>query len=127
MLSQGGVNYFTIAIASVHYPIIYSNIILAPLMHQVLKVVVPRIAGHWKAVAYNLHYDVTRVRIIQEQCRDDPEQCSCELFMYWLQSSEGLGPRSWETLLSALKQIPKLKAVTESIEKELIELQSMLH
>ena len=91
-------------------------------MHQVLKVVVPRIAGHWKAVAYNLHYDVTRVRIIQEQCRDDPEQCSCELFMYWLHSSEGLGPRSWETLLSALKQIPKLKAVTESIEMELIEL-----
>jgi len=91
-------------------------------MHQVVKVVVPRIAGHWKAVAYNLHYDVTRVRIIQEQYRDDPEQCSCELFMYWLQSSEGLGPRSWETLLSALKQVPNLKSVTESIEKELMEL-----
>ena len=91
-------------------------------MHQVVKVVVPRIAGHWKAVAYNLHYDVTRVRIIQEQCRDDPEQCSWELFMYWLQSSEGLGPRSWETLLSALKQAPNLKSVSESIEKELMEL-----
>ena len=91
-------------------------------MHQVVKVVVPRIAGHWKAVAYNLHYDVTRVRIIQEQCRDDPEQCSCELFIYWLQSSDGLGPRSWETILSALKQAPNLKSVSESIEKELMEL-----
>ena len=91
-------------------------------MHQVVKIVVPRIAGHWKEVAYNLHYDVTRVRIIQERCRDDPEQCTCELFMYWLLSSEGLGPRSWETLLSALKQMPNLKAVSESIEKELIEL-----
>ena len=91
-------------------------------MHQVVKVVVPKIASHWKAVAYNLHYDVARVRIIQEQCRDDPEQCACELFMYWLQSSEGLGPRSWETLLSVLKEIPKLTAVRESIEGELIEL-----
>lgn len=91
-------------------------------MHHVMRVVVPKIAGHWKAVAFNLHYDVTRVRIIQEQCRDDPEQCSCELFMYWLQSSEGLGPRSWQTLLSVLKDTPKLTAVSESIEKELIEL-----
>ena len=91
-------------------------------MHQVVKVAVPRIAGHWKVVAYNLHYDVTRVKIIQEQCRDDPEQCSCELFIYWLQSSEGLGPRSWETLISALKQTPILKAVSESIGKELMEL-----
>ena len=91
-------------------------------MHHVMRVVVPKIASHWKAVAFNLHYDVTRVRIIQEQCRDDPEQCSCELFMYWLQSSEGLGPRSWETLLSVLKNTPKLTAISESIEKELIEL-----
>ena len=62
------------------------------------------------------------MRIIQEQCRDDPEQCSCELFMYWLQSSEGLGPRSWETLISALKQTPHLKAFSDSIGKELMEL-----
>ena len=91
-------------------------------MHHVMRVVVPKIAGHWKKVAFNLHYDVTRVRIIQEQCRDDPEQCSCELFMYWLQSSEGLEPRSWETLLSVLKDTAKLTAVSESIERELIEL-----
>ena len=91
-------------------------------MHHVMRVVVPKIAGHWKEVAFNLHYDVTRVRIIQEQCRDDPEQCSCELFMYWLQSSEGMGPRSWETLMSVFKDIPKLTAVSESIERELIEL-----
>lgn len=79
-------------------------------------------AGHWKIVAFGLHYDITRVRIIQQQCRDDPENCTCELFMYWLQSNEGLGPRSWQTLLSTLKEIPKLTAVSESIEKELIEL-----
>ena len=91
-------------------------------MHHVMRVVVPKIAGHWKAVAFNLHYDVTRVRTIQEQCRDDPEQCTCEMFMYWLQSSEGLGPRSWETILSALKETTKLRAVSESIESELIEL-----
>ena len=91
-------------------------------MYHVMKVVVPKIAGHWKTVAFNLHYDVTRVRIIQEQYRDDPEQCTCELLMYWLQSSEGLGPRSWETLLSVFKETPKLRAVSESIESELIEL-----
>ena len=103
------------------YPIMYS-IILVPKMHHVMRVVVPKIAGHWKEVAFNLHYDVTRVRIIQEKCRDDPERCTCELFIYWLQSSEGLGPRSWETLLSVLKETPKLTAVKESIERELIEL-----
>lgn len=42
-------------------------------MYELVKVVIPKIAGHWKAVAYNLHYDVTRVEIIQKYCRDDPE------------------------------------------------------
>jgi len=101
--------------------ILYSNT-LVPGMHHVMTVLVPKIASHWKAVAFNLHYDITRVKIIQEQCRDDPENCTCELFMHWLQSNEGLGPRSWETLLTALKQIPKLTAVTESIERELADL-----
>lgn len=91
-------------------------------MHHMMKLVVPKVAGHWKMIAYNLHYDVMRVRVIQDQCRDDPENCTCELFMHWLQSSEGLGPRSWETLLSALKDIPKLTAVSEDIERELIEI-----
>ena len=91
-------------------------------MHQIIKTVIPRIAGYWKEVACYLHYDLHRVKIIQEKCKDDPEQCSSELFMYWLQSSEGLGPKNWHTLLSALKEKPKLESVSESIEKELIEL-----
>ena len=85
-----------------------------------MKIVVPKIANHWEDVAYNLHYDATRVKIIQEECKDDLEYCAFELFMYWLQSSEGLEPKSWETLLSVLKEIPKLTAVSKSIERELI-------
>ena len=87
-----------------------------------MKIVIPKIASHWKEVAYSLHYDATRVKIIQEECKDDVEYCAFELFMYWLQSNEGLEPKSWETLLLVLNKIPELTAVGKSIERELTEL-----
>lgn len=85
-----------------------------------MKIVVPKIASYWKEVAYSLHYDTTRVKIIQEECKDDLEYCAFELFMHWLQSDEGLEPKSWETLLLVLNEIPELIAVGKSIERELI-------
>ena len=56
--------------------------ILVPKLYYVMKIVVPKIASYWKEIAYSLHYDATRVKIIQEECKDDVEYCAFELFMY---------------------------------------------
>ena len=72
--------------------IIINFVLIEPQLHLVLKVVVPKVAAHWVTVAHNLQFDVSRVKIIEQKCRDDPEKCAYELFTYWLQSSEGIGP-----------------------------------
>ena len=79
-------------------------------------------AADWMTVAHNLQYDVSSVKIIDQKCRGDPEKCAYELFTYWLQSSEGVGPRSWNTLLHALNQTPQIKALAASVEEEVVEL-----
>ena len=94
---------------------IINFVLIEPQLHLVLKVVVPKVAAHWVTVAHNLQFDVSRVKIIEQKCRGDPEKCAYELFTYWLQSSEGIGPRSWNTLLHVLNQIPQIKALASCV------------
>lgn len=70
-------------------------------------------------MAYFLEFDVSRVEIIQEKHSGDPEKSCREVFIHWLNSDEGISPKSWEMLLKKLKKIKKLRAVTEQIEDEL--------
>ena len=70
-------------------------------------------------MAYFLEFEVPRVEIIRKQYPNDPEESCTEVFVHWLSSDEGIGPKTWGVLLKALKNIKKLTAVTEQIEKEL--------
>ena len=70
-------------------------------------------------MAYFLEFEVPRVEIIREQCPNDPEESCTKVFLHWLTSDEGISPKTWGVLLKALKDIKKLRAVTEQIEKEL--------
>ena len=88
-------------------------------MSDLLKIVVPKVAAHWNTLAYFLEFDISRVEIIRKQHPNDPEESSAEVFIHWLTSDEGIGPKTWGVLLKSLKEIKKLTAVTEQIEKEL--------
>ena len=92
-----------------------------PKISELLKIVIPNIAAHWTTVAYFLELKVSRVEIIRKQYPNDPEESCTEVFVHWLSSDEGIGPKTWGVLLKALKDIKKLTAVTEQIEKELIQ------
>ena len=70
-------------------------------------------------MAYFLDLDISRVEIIRKQHPNDPEESCTEVFVYWLTSDEGISPKTWGILLKALKEIKKLTAATEQIEKEL--------
>ena len=61
------------------------------------------------------------IQVIDQRYRD-PIQCCQDLFRDWLGNIFGVSPRDWTTLLSKLKEIRQLRAVTEEIEKELLEL-----
>ena len=88
-------------------------------MSDLLTIVVPKTAAHWDTLAYCLDFEVSRVKIITKQYSNDPETCCKEVFVHWLTSDEGISPKTWGVLIKALKEIKKLTAATEQIEKAL--------
>ena len=88
-------------------------------MKQLMDKVIPRVAADWKQLAFMLEFDISRVNIVKQKGRDDPESCCYELLCEWLSTGHGMKPKNWVTLLNALKQIKKLTSVTEEIEKDL--------
>ena len=103
-------------------PMYYNCIFHAePKMSELLTIVVPKIAAHWTKLAYCLEFEVSRVEIIREQHPNDPEESCTKVFIHWLTSDEGVSPKTWGALIKVLKYIKKLTAVTEQIEKELIQ------
>ena len=89
-------------------------------MRLLHEVVVPRIAADWSIVADYLEYEVEYKRIIKEKCRDDPVRCCVELLEDWLSSNRGVSPKSWSTLIKALRGIKSLTATTEKIIQDLV-------
>ena len=92
---------------------------LVPTMKQLMDKVIPRVAADWKQLAFMLEFDISRVNIVKQKGRDDPEPCCHELLCEWLSTDHGMKPKNWTTLLTALKQIKKLTSVTDEIEKDL--------
>ena len=105
---------------------LYANnfFLVDPKMSELLKIVIPKVAAHWDTLAYCLNFEVSRVEIIKKQFHDDPEESCKGVFIHWLTSDEGISPKTWGKLLETLKDIKKLTAVTEKIEKEL---KQMIH
>ena len=89
---------------------------IEPKIADLVKVVVPKVAAHWETLAYFLEFDTSRVEIIGEKCFKDPEKCCREMFIHWLNSKEGISPKTWKVLLKTLSDITELTAVTEQIE-----------
>ena len=90
-------------------------------MWQLSKIVIPEIKANWKDVAYtSLHYDIPKVRSIEEKHCNDPKKCCRELFEDWLCTCKEGKSKTWETLIQQLKEIEELKASVEKIVKLLI-------
>ena len=88
-------------------------------MKRLTNVVLPKIAADWKIVAINLEFESSTIRIIQQRGRDDPEKCCLEMLTEWVTTDHGVGPKTWDTLLHALKESKKLTNACNEIEKEL--------
>ena len=73
----------------------------------------------WKTVADFLDYDVNTIEVIADKHRDDCEKCCDGLFRDWLSTHHGAAPKTWNTLLKALRGINKLATAVSDIEKDL--------
>ena len=75
---------------------------------------------HWKDVAYALWYKIVAVDKIEANSQDPKKQCQ-DFFQDWLQTNNGgrAGPKTWETLLNAIKKVKQLTRAREEIITEL--------
>ena len=88
-------------------------------MKRLHQLVIPNVAAEWKTVADYLDFTLPLIKIIEEQCRNDPVKCCTELFRQWLSSDYGVRPKTWSILIETLKEITQLSTVTKEIEQKL--------
>ena len=86
-------------------------------MKKLHQLVVSKVAMEWKTIADYLEFTLPMIKIIEEKCRYDPVKCCTELFRQWLSSDYGVGPKTWSTLITILKQIRQLFLATKEIEQ----------
>ena len=91
-------------------------------MHDLNRMVVPKVSAEWEDIAYALQYDIPAVEKISVKCKENPTKCCKELFKNWLATDNGAKPKIWQTLMDKLKEIEELGGVTEEIMKILIQM-----
>ena len=91
-------------------------------MHDLNRMVVPKVSAEWEDIAYALQYDIPAVEKISVKCKENPTKCCKELFKTWLATDNGAKPKIWQTLMDKLKEIEELGGVTEEIMKKLIQM-----
>lgn len=72
---------------------------------------IPKVKASWEDVAFCMGYDVYFVKAAKEQFSTLDKQCK-QVFTDWLITSHGPTPKTWQTLLSKLKDIDDLKKRT---------------
>ena len=95
------------------------QVVVGPRMRLIKKYIIPKIAAKWKDVADFLDYEIETIELIEQKYQGDGEQCCDGLIRDWLSTSHGVGPKTWATLLAALKEIEKMATATSDIEREL--------
>lgn len=88
-------------------------------MADLNKVVVPFINAQWEDVAFELDYNIPTVKSIKVACQGKPATCCKELFKDWLTTNCGKAPKTWSTLLKAIKEIQDLTSASEKIVEQL--------
>ena len=95
---------------------------LEPIMHHLNTIAIPKLAAEWESVAYALRYGIPIVQRIRSNHHGDAKKCCNKLFEDWLSTGNGVEPKTWDTLLSKLKEIVELDAVTNEIKEKLIQI-----
>ena len=84
------------------------------------KVVISEVSYCWRTIADYLEYPVAKKKEIEERQRGDPYKCCAELMEDWLTSDRGVGPRTWDKLVSVLKEVGELSSSVTTIEQRLV-------
>ena len=87
-------------------------------MWQLNKFVLPLIHAYWEDVAYSLHFDLETVDGIEANSKDT-RKCCKEVFKHWLRTESKVGPKTWKTFLTQLKEVEEITAIVKKIKENL--------
>ena len=96
-------------------------------MHNLTKLVIPKIMDKWEYLAEALQYDLSIIESIKIKMGNDPKKCCREFFRDWLMTNNGAsaGRKVWSTLINALKETDEFSAdITEDIITKVVQLSS---
>ena len=93
-------------------------------MHDLNRIVVPKVSAEWEDIAYALEYDIPTVKQIRNKHKENPRKCCKELFEDWLTTDNGAKPKIWQTLINKFEEIEDLHSITDDIIKKLTEMDS---
>ena len=96
---------------------------LTPEMIHLIEFVIPKIQAEWEDVAFALHYKIPTVESIKDKHQGVPKKCCKELLKDWLTTRNGKSPKTWSTLLDALRRLDDLTGVIHEIEEDYNNLQ----
>ena len=89
-------------------------------MWKLIKIVVPKVMAKWRMLAFCMKYKIHEVNAFERGSHGDLHKCCETFFENWLATDHGPTPKTYQTLLSHIKEVDNLTAVSEEIEKELI-------
>ena len=87
-------------------------------MKDLNNIVVPKISADWKRVADSLEFQYWTIKAIDTKYRNYPEEGCEELLRSWLSLEHGIEPKTWYTLVKAIRETRNCTAVAELIENE---------
>ena len=87
-----------------------------------LKWVIPAMSQEWLQIGVHLEMEVSLLKTFKATASHDLKLCCLEMFECWLQDSSGTGesPRTWSTVLSAVRECLG-HDVADGIERALLE------
>ena len=83
------------------------------------KHVIPKFTADWRIAAEFLELDATTIDHVEETFGSDPIRCCEETFRKWLKGGESVGPKTWSSLMTILKESGRFRAVAEEISRKL--------
>ena len=89
-------------------------------MFELVNIVAPEVIANWETLAFCMRYTSAEVAGFEKDAGKDSKQCCVKLFRDWVTTDHGPKPKTYQTLLSHIKEINDLTNAYEKIKKELI-------
>lgn len=88
-------------------------------MHELNKIVIPKIKAEWEDLAYCMRYEPKDVESFRADSQDVKQRCK-KLLFNWITTDHGPKPKNYQTLLNHIEEVDDLVNESEVIKKELI-------